>query len=334
MRHISIPAGWLEGLVDLNTEKDSVRERLAAYLTDVLSLGFSGVRIDAAKHIQPDDLVAIFSKLRRNLGGALPEDFVAWLEVLLGGEADLLMCDPDSGYNYGSYLADGLAAAGFDDADIEKIKIWNSGYPKEPANGYCTITPSRNAIQNDDADQQTDGSTSRDMGDQGCVLVEGCEEATHRAFEVQLFENPNGASDNDVDYPIRLVLSRCTPRRNNSNDKQRATKQTHSTDFDSCAHAALASVCLCRDIPLPSYYWQGNSYGLPDGRSDCTRCAGDDCDGCATTVAWGAYDAASCGYDDEYTRPHRDLTVVNAMRGWMGLDATSYAELSLMSCTV
>ena len=249
MRHISIPAGWLEGLVDLNTEKDSVRERLAAYLTDVLSLGFSGVRIDAAKHIQPDDLVAIFSKLRRNLGGALPEDFVAWLEVLLGGEADLLMCDPDSGYNYGSYLADGLAAAGFDDADIEKIKIWNSGYPKEPANGYCTITPSRNAIQNDDADQQTDGSTSRDMGDQGCVLVEGCEEATHRAFEVQLFENPNGASDNDVDYPIRLVLSRCTPRRNNSNDKQRATKQTHSTDFDSCAHAALASVCLPRYSP-------------------------------------------------------------------------------------
>ena len=52
------------------------------------------------------------------------------------------------------------------------LKIWNSGYPKEPELGYCSISPSRNAIQNDDADQQTDGSTSRDMGDQGCVLIE------------------------------------------------------------------------------------------------------------------------------------------------------------------
>jgi alpha-amylase len=60
-------------------------------------------------------------------GGTLPDDFVAWLEVLLGGESDMLMCDPDSGYNYGAYLADQLSAAGFSDQDVEKIKIWNSG---------------------------------------------------------------------------------------------------------------------------------------------------------------------------------------------------------------
>ena len=70
----------------------------------VAGIGFSGFRIDAAKHIQPDDLVcsnsllctpsstavllvvkiAIFSKLRRNQGGALPDDFITWLEVLVG----------------------------------------------------------------------------------------------------------------------------------------------------------------------------------------------------------------------------------------------------------
>lgn len=60
------------------------------------------------------------------------------------------------------------------------MKIWNSGYPKEPQLGYCSISPTRNAVQNDDADQQTSGSTSRDMGDQGCVLVEGCAIDTHR----------------------------------------------------------------------------------------------------------------------------------------------------------
>ena len=67
-----------------------------------------------------------------------------------------------------------------------------AGYPKEPNYGFCTISPTRNAIQNDDADQQTSGSTSRDMGDTGCVLVEGCTVDNHRNFEVKLFSNPNG----------------------------------------------------------------------------------------------------------------------------------------------
>jgi len=94
--------------------------------------------MDAAKHIKPDDLVGIFSKLKRNLGGSLPEDFISWLEILLGGEASMLMCDVNSGYNYGGYLEDALFAAGFSSEDVQKIKIWNSGYPKEPDNGACT----------------------------------------------------------------------------------------------------------------------------------------------------------------------------------------------------
>jgi hypothetical protein len=86
--------------------------------------------------------------------------------------------------NYGGYLESALYAAGWSSADVQKVKIWNSGYPKEPQLGYCSISPTRNAVQNDDADQQTSGSTSRDMGDQGCVLVEGCLEDTHRGRHV------------------------------------------------------------------------------------------------------------------------------------------------------
>ena len=78
---LDLNAGWLTGLVDLNTEKANVQERIADYLTDLLSIGFSGFRIDAAKHIQPPDLAAIFAKLQANMGGQLPDDFVAWLEV-------------------------------------------------------------------------------------------------------------------------------------------------------------------------------------------------------------------------------------------------------------
>jgi alpha-amylase len=112
-------------------------------MTDLISIGFSGFRMDAAKHIQPDDLVGIFTKLQRNMGGEMPADWITWLEVLLGGEKDLLMCDPDSGYNYGAYLEDALLAAGLSKADVEKVKIWNSGYPKEPDAGACTISKSR-----------------------------------------------------------------------------------------------------------------------------------------------------------------------------------------------
>lgn len=66
----------------------------------MLSIGVSGVRIDAAKHISPDNLAAIFKKVADNMGGSLPSDFTAYLEVIIGGEKDLLMCN-DNNYSFG-----------------------------------------------------------------------------------------------------------------------------------------------------------------------------------------------------------------------------------------
>jgi alpha-amylase len=173
---VALNAGWLVGLTDLNTERENVQDRIADYLTDLIGIGFSGFRVDAAKHIKPEDLVGIFSKLRRNLGGSLPSDFFTWLEIILGGEADLLMCNPQSGYNYGSSFTAQLGKAGFSKTEIEQIKTWNSGYPKEPAKGSDDCSGEnlkRMVIQNDDHDQQNPGSSSRDMGEDGCVLIKG-----------------------------------------------------------------------------------------------------------------------------------------------------------------
>jgi len=282
---LTLNSGWLTGLTDLNTERDNVQSRIAAYLTDLIGIGFSGFRIDAAKHIKPDDLVAIFAKLRRNLGGAFPRDFFTWLEVILGGEADMLMCNGESGYNYGSYLAGKLADAGFTSDEVEQVKLWNSGYPKEVEKGLvdCQLTPAhtrRVVIQNDDHDQQNPGSSSRDMGDTGCVLIKGCAEETHRKFEVQLFTNPPGSSNNNDDFPIRTVLS--------------------------------------------SYYWgPGDLQGMPDGLSSCDLCTVN-CGTCKGMPYQKAHDPTSKGYDTgagQYTRVHRDQAIVNAMRSWMGLGA-------------
>ena len=71
--------------------------------------------------------------------------------------------------------------------------------------------------------------------------------------------------------------------------------------------------------------------GIPDGFSDCARCKGDQCDSCSKSMPFAqAFDADSCGYDSgdssnwkegAYTRVHRDMEIVQAMRSWQGLSA-------------
>ncbi|WP_086818606.1 alpha-amylase family protein [Allokutzneria sp. NRRL B-24872] len=55
----------LVNLADLKTESEPVRNRIAGYLNDLLSLGVDGFRIDAAKHMATADIGAIKAKLSR-----------------------------------------------------------------------------------------------------------------------------------------------------------------------------------------------------------------------------------------------------------------------------
>lgn len=57
------------------------------------------------------------------------------------------------------------------------------------------------AIQNDCHDDQNPGSSSRDMGDKGSVLVIQKDVQAHRNFEKQLFSRTDG------NWVIKLVLS-------------------------------------------------------------------------------------------------------------------------------
>ncbi|MBP2194320.1 alpha-amylase [Nocardia goodfellowii] len=52
-------------LADLVTEDNGVRDRIAEYLNDLLSLGIDGFRVDSAKNIPPEDLAAIQQRLSR-----------------------------------------------------------------------------------------------------------------------------------------------------------------------------------------------------------------------------------------------------------------------------
>lgn len=53
----------LSGLPDLDTGSEYVQQTIANYLNDLTAIGVAGFRIDAAKHMNPQDLQAIKSKL-------------------------------------------------------------------------------------------------------------------------------------------------------------------------------------------------------------------------------------------------------------------------------
>lgn len=73
----------LVNLADLDTASPKVQANIVAYLDDLLSLGVSGFRIDAAKHIAVEDLQAIVDEL--------PEDTIIWSEVIRGAPTEPIM---------------------------------------------------------------------------------------------------------------------------------------------------------------------------------------------------------------------------------------------------
>lgn len=54
----------LVGLPDLATGNENVRNKVAEYFNRLIDMGVAGFRIDAAKHMFPEDLSAIYSRLK------------------------------------------------------------------------------------------------------------------------------------------------------------------------------------------------------------------------------------------------------------------------------
>ena len=282
--------GWLSGLVDLNTEKEYVRQRISDYLVELLSVGFSGMRIDAAKHIHPSSLANIFGKLKQNLGGGeLPDDYVAYLEVLFGNERELLLCGGGD-YSYGQPFVDKLKAVGLSDADVNKIKIWGSDYPKEfPLCGYWEISPIRHAIGLDSHDEQKQGSSSRDMQDKGSVYIIERNIEKHRYFNVQMFTRT------DANWKIKLMLSSYSFMNNGASGFPDG-----KSDCNNCTGQHCKDYCT-KSMPYQKAY-DPKSRGYDSGDK----------------MNWK---------EGTYTRVHRDKDTINAMRQWMGLPELDEDEL-------
>jgi alpha-amylase len=76
----------LLGLADLNTASDSVRGKIAGYLSSLVDLGVAGFRIDAAKHMYPGDIDAIVTRVNQHVASAKKPFFYQEI-VDYGGEA-------------------------------------------------------------------------------------------------------------------------------------------------------------------------------------------------------------------------------------------------------
>ncbi|NJL49993.1 MAG: ATPase, partial [Leptolyngbyaceae cyanobacterium SM2_5_2] len=68
----------LVGLADLDTSSERVQATLVNYLSDLASVGIQGFRIDAAKHIQAEELGQILTQFRARQG----DDFYIYQEVI------------------------------------------------------------------------------------------------------------------------------------------------------------------------------------------------------------------------------------------------------------
>ena len=280
--------GWLDNLADLNTESDYVRQRIADYLTDLYSIGLTGFRLDAAKHIKPTDIANILAKFKTNIGGILPEDWFCWLEILSGYEADILFAQ-DGENSYAGGMTKTLKSLGFSDEDIIKVKIWWSSYPKDYNVDKGNVDPKRKVIQNDDHDTQYADYRGLTESGRGCVLTEGCDPEKHRNFEVALFENPYDVADNLKDAPIRMLLSSFYTTYNG------VRLEGLPDGLSDCSKSCKDNCDKCKDKSLPEFL----AY-IKDGKS----------------------------YSGEgFTRVHRDEKIIAAMQKWMQEGAEEWGEL-------
>ena len=276
--------GALAGLQDLNTEKEYVQRRIATYIVDLLSIGCSGVAIANIRHIPNFSLAKILRYVKDYLGGKLPLDFMV-IFIIEGLKPDIAMCNEDETIlDFGSYFIDLLKKEGFKDSEIFQIKYWFKG-----------------CLAYDDYIESYAPTCYAEKDEELLFDVK------RWAVSLEYSDDINMAHD---DYNIYI----------RSKDKE--------------GHKSI----LINDLFLhPKFNYTlkliFTSYsiesvnGVPDGKSEKSFCASASCLQYTTDLPFKrAFYPYSTGYDcgdgenwifGEYSRVHRDIDIVNAMREWL-----------------
>ena len=272
--------GYLYDLVDLNTQKEYVRQRIADFLTELISIGISGFTFNSAVNVPPTDYIVIFKKLKENLGNQLPNDFLVYMQIdLWGDKKNIFICDNNNNeYNFAEGFKSKMLNEGFSEDDINKIKIWSTGYFSNNfpiCSGIWKINPERWALGLSNHYIETPNADDPYMKNKDLI--------SHKSEYVQML------SDISQNWKIKFIFS---------------------------GYSIMDS----------------GGYSFPDGKSQCSKCNTIQCSTtCTKSVPFQkAYNPLSTGYDPgdgienwkegTYTRVHRNIDIVNAMRGWMNLN--------------
>ncbi|CAF3818143.1 unnamed protein product [Rotaria sp. Silwood1] len=103
----------LSGMPDLLLSKDYVVNKIAEYMNRLIEIGVAGFRIDAAKHMWPNDLNKLIGKLNNlpsHIFGQNKRPFIYFEVIDLGGEpiknTDYTWIGRVSEFRYGKYLSE------------------------------------------------------------------------------------------------------------------------------------------------------------------------------------------------------------------------------------
>ncbi|EYR63736.1 glycosidase [Actinotalea ferrariae CF5-4] len=189
----------LVNLADLATGTDRVRERIGAYLADLVSLGVAGFRIDAAKHMPAEDVGAVLA--------GLPEDVWAFQEVIGATEEpirpeDYLPNGLVTDFFYGRELA-ALVGGGSLDRVLE--------YPQS-----STALPSEQAVvfvENHDTERNGSTLSYKDDADylQAVVMLLAADYGTPVVYSGYAFRTRDAGPVQDPDGAVQDVRCAAAP---------------------------------------------------------------------------------------------------------------------------
>lgn len=144
----------LEELADLYTEQSDVRGKEAGYLNDLISLGVDGFRLDAAKHMNGNDIAAIESQLNRTTSGQLA---YVYQEVMPGGAVEPSMYEGTGDvleFTYGQKLL-----GQFNGGNISNLQSFGSSWGLEPAASSVTFVDNHDTDRNGSTLSYKNGAT-------------------------------------------------------------------------------------------------------------------------------------------------------------------------------
>ncbi|XP_056155230.1 alpha-amylase-like [Lampris incognitus] len=132
----------LVGLRDLAHDQEHVRGRVAGYMNKLLDMGVAGFRVDASKHMWPEDLKAIYSRLHNLNTTWFPEGsrpFIYQEVIDLGGEpikgSEYFGLGLVTEFKYGAKLGSVIRKLG--GQKLSDLKSWGED---------CGLMPSEKAL--------------------------------------------------------------------------------------------------------------------------------------------------------------------------------------------